>query len=288
MKVSTYISVMQKMEVADKGKAENIEKLLSEWRSHSGLGIRIVDNLKADFHISKNDMEEILDQLHDNRHLSFDELEGNIYKSTCYKYTLRGPVIDISKVAPKIGGAKTADEFITSLSERTLRLSGTDRAIEIVSKLCSNTEPLTAAESAVNFTSYSTWATWSESVPDDPFEFATTPHEILKVVTNLGLAHRQEGMSHLLFVYSKESVPALHYPTIADANLYSYFKCTDADSYCGWTQPWNPEDIEHRKLISKTEVRPRPEAVHGLIPIGEIDRPVKVLKGTVKDRFVIS
>lgn len=286
MRVPCYVRVIQKIEGVDRVKAEEIEELLSNWRSHSALSIRIVDNLKNDYHIQENILEEMLLEIYNNRHLPYDELEGNIYKSTCYRYSLKGPIIDIAKVPEKIGGAKTADEYITGLSERTLRFSGADRANEIVAKLVSDTEVLTPAEKNISFTSYSTWVTWSEKVPHDPFEFASAPDEILKVLTNLGLAHRQEGMSHLLFVYSKSVVPALYYPTIADANLYSYFKCCDADASWGWTQPWNPEEVKHRNLNS-ADVKPRPEGVHDKITLENIDKPVRILRGTVGDHFVI-
>lgn len=281
---STYSIVMQELEISDANKAKEIQELLSAWRKETSLGIRVVDNLKADCKISESAMQKILEKLYSNRHLSVDELEANIYKKTCFGLALSGPPIDKSKIPEKIGGAKAADEFIVSMAER-MKFATTDRATELVSKLCSNTETLTNAENDIYFTEYGSWVTWSEHCQDDPFDFATPPDELLKLLSNLGLTHRNEGMSHLLFVYSKHVITEIYYPTIADANLYSYFKCTDSEDYCGRTQPWNREDVEKRNLPAK-EIKPRPEGVHKPIQLKSIDKPVKAIKGTVGVHFL--
>lgn len=274
---STYFTVMEEMEIADGKKAMEIQELLSNWRSNSAVGIRIVDNFKNDYKISKECVEYILDELHANKHLTLEELEVNIFSTCCHKFTLQGPEIDLSKVSDKIGGAKAKEEFIISLAER-MKLSSIDKAIEIVHKLCNDIE-LTPGEEDVWHTNYAAWVTWSEIDPINPFDFAKSPKELLKLLSSLGLTHRQEGLTHLLFTYSKTAVSELRYPTIADANLYSYFKCADSTDYCGKTQPWNPEDVE-QKGLNPSEIKPRPEAVHPRIKLKEIDKPVKVIKAS--------
>lgn len=278
MSLSTYDRVMTKISLSDTVLFNEIEILLLRWRTGSPLGIRVVDNLQHDYKISEDAMDDILRQLAKNKHLPLELLEANIFKPLCYTYALNGPDIDIAKVSDKIGGAKSADEFIYNLAVR-LKFGGTSKATEIVSKMISNSVDLSPSEKDVYFCDYGSWVTWSETSQDNPFDFVASPDEILKTIINLGLTHRQEGMSHLLFVYSKTAASDLRFPTVADACLYSYFKCTVPGDYCGRTQPWNPEEIRHRKL-DPTAFKPRPEAIHQPIKLGDIDKPVRFLKGT--------
>lgn len=282
MIVPSYQKVMTKLAALNLSTHNEIDVLLSEWRKHSGMGSRIVDNLRIDVRLEETYIEQILIELHNNRHLSFEDLESTIYKNLCYKFVLKGPQINMARLPDKMGGAKVADAFILGLGSR-IKFGGSSKAEEIVSKLISDKEALTPAEEELDFCDFFSWATWSELSSHDPFDFVDSPDEILKVLTNLGLTHQQEGFTHLLLVYSKGVVKTLYMPTVADAGRYSYFKCGDGSDYCGRTLPWNPEDIQNRNLDPK-KVKPRPEGVHEPIKLKHIDKPVRVVKGN-KDKF---
>jgi hypothetical protein len=253
--------------------AEGIMELLEAWRKESSAGIRIVDNLKADTKITVDLVIEILEILFLNRHLPITDLENKIYKDKCYSNTLRGAMIDKGKISRNVGGAKPVDDFVAGLRDRikTMKVS---RAIQLVHKMCSSTETLTLGEKNITLSQYSCWCTWSETNDHNPFDFVTDPNMVLKVVANLGLSHRQKFKEHLLFIYPKTAVEEIRYPTIADAALYSYFKCSSSMDYCGRTQPWYPDDYEDRSL-SSSDVKPRPEGVHKPIKLGDLVKPVQ-------------
>ena len=273
---TSYEVAIKEIEADVPGMGNEIVQLLNIWRRESAYGIRIVDNIKLDCKISVPIMKEFLKDLYDHRHLPIADLQQTIYEKKCHNYILRGPEIEKDRIGYNIGGAKPTEDFVRSLKSgsRTMTQS---RALKLLEKLNSDKQPLTAAEEDITIANYSCWCTWSEDNPSDPFDFVTDPNRVTKIVANLGLSHRQSEMDHALFVYSKSAVDTVHFPTIADADVYTYFKCASESDYCGRTQPWNPPDYITRHL-EDSDVKPRPEGVHKPVKLKDLSRPVKIIK----------
>ena len=273
---TSYEIALQDLDADSPGMGKDIVDLLEKWRRESAYGIRIVGNLVTDYKIGVPIMKEILRALYENKHLPIADLQQKIYEQKCHNYILRGPEIEKARIGGNVGGAKPTEDFIKSLKS-SVKTMTEDRALEILRKLNSDSESLTAAEEDITLARYSCWCTWSEDDPVNPFDFATDPECVTKIVANLGLSHRQSKNDHALFIYSKTAVDTIHFPTIADADVYTYFKCASDSDYCGRTQPWNPPDYLSRNL-QESDVKPRPEGVHKPVKLKDLTRPVKIVK----------
>ena len=110
------------------------------------------------------------------------------------------------------------------------------------------------------------WYTWSnDSSNIDPLFFTQTANDkILAACANLGLQHSQIFEPNVFIRINKPITSKLKYPTIADAELYEYFKPPDDLDEHGFTEIWHPDEIKDKSISLKR----RPEAVDTYYELG--------------------
>ena len=104
-----------------------------------------------------------------------------------------------------------------------------------------------------------------------PDPFNRLPAARAGICTALGLGHAvsNEALVLLIWNHADSGSPPLHRPTIADAEVYPYYRpCPDAGALWGLTQPLQPNPDGHR---------PRSEVVMPETPSRGLRLPFRVV-----------
>lgn len=278
--MTSYNKTLAKYPTLDKQK---IDKKIAAWHQKYPSGERVTHNINGEYFLTEEDMKEILSFLetYDNT-ASLKETDEDYwktfedkYKELCYSLGLKGGNIQVAQFPTYFGAAVEMTVFRTHLTQKDERkkmiyFTNKKKAEDFILGLKNGN--ISRYKKTIPLKKYSIWATWNLDAPDNvPFEFCNTK-AANEVRANMGLDERMMSKELILFVYMIPKTIAVKRPTIADAELYPYFKPASPPTIGhGWTEPWRP-----RKSTLSYKLGPRPEGIHSSVELSCLKLPIEI------------
>jgi hypothetical protein len=198
------------------------------------------------------------------------------YESFCRANQRQGGSIERVPVNALLGRAVEHERLVGTLAALG-RL--TERAAKALAQDLEEGRPPHPERAQVPMSMHQAWVTWDLAGPDvDPFAFSSLDYELICASLALDKRLMEVRPALMLLTYSREEVPPVKRPTVADAAFHAHFRPPPADIQDhGQTRPW-PDSLRHR---TTPPTSPRPEGVHergclsALSPSARVPKPVR-------------
>ena len=274
----------------DRAEADRLRSRLALWSQVSTDGPRVTANLDRERFLSPERFLPLVrwltaipdEEFEKDRRSGLSGL-GDAYLNWCRTNLLEGGEVRLPTLPQLVGRAAPRDGLVNALFRGNVaRFGGRQAAEALVRRLEKSDTTLEDWEKSLVLNQRNSWVTWCNEPTRDsePFHFISTTDSD-EIRANLGLLSPPLGARKelVLLVYSLPVGIRVFRPTVADAELYPYFRPPDPPEEAhGWTLPWPKSLVAHLDSTDRPlEVRARPEALHGPIELGAIRVPVKVM-----------
>ncbi len=220
--------------------------------------LQIIDNIKHETALQTADFQSLLERFameigHGKTHLE-------AWQRACWQHQRKGATVGAADRPAVLGRAIALDNYAALLREASDGAYDESSALELLlesdglQQLASDDDAQALAAAPLG--RFLIWATFSEQAPSQT-PFPKTDYSSTEILTALGLGQFPSDTQMILLTYQVAkhgSCLDLHRPTVADADLFPYYRPhPDASHPWGYTEPLPPYPCPFP---------PQPEVVH--------------------------
>ena len=247
-----------------------IERVFAEWSIDATLG-QVRQNVVDEAALATDDFTSLLNsfaaQLANGRSPKVSWLTG------CRGHKLKGYLLLDTECPAILGRSKGLEDHAASIAKASRGDLTKEQARKLLLKHADSHNPI-GFESFLRealLGNFLIWAFFDSANPNrNPFD--QLPNSHAAICTSLGLGHFTTADTLIALVWSHvdSGSPPLHRPTIADAEVYPYFRPhADAKIHWGLTKPLSP---------NPDKLQPQPEVVMPKITSRGLQLPFRVVQ----------
>jgi len=219
---------------------------------------QIIDNIKCETALQTADFKSLLERFVGE--LGDGKAPMEAWQQACRQHQRKGATVDAAVLPAVLGRAIALDQYAALLREASNgaydERSALDLLLESEGLQQLASEDNAQALAAAPLGKFLVWATFSEQAPSQT-PFPKTDYSSIEILTALGLGQFPSDTQMILLTYQVAkhgSCLDLHRPTVADADLFPYYRPhPNASHPWGYTEPLPPYPCPFP---------PQPEVVH--------------------------
>jgi hypothetical protein len=232
-----------------------VEQGFASWAGEASLE-QVHQNIAGETALPDPDFQSLLNAFADLLGTAGGE-PRTCWENACRQHKLRGGVIPPDHCPKLLGRVKNVEEHARAIADA----SGGGLAFSFVKQILLNPSVADAAAYLGSFLyaaplgKYNlVWATFDDADSSNcPFQRLPKTRRGIRTALGLGPLDAEESLILLFWDHEKSGSPALHRPTVADAEAHEYYRpCANAAHPWGLTQPLPP---------NPDGVAPQPEVV---------------------------